>query len=59
MDCEECGNPIPPKRIALLPRTRHCVRCAPTVPRRCEADFTGTNALLQHTENSNWRKPIE
>lgn len=59
LDCEDCGEPIPPKRLALLPNTKHCVRCAPPVQRRSEADLSGTNALIQHTENSNWRKPTE
>jgi len=25
--CEECGEPIPPKRRAALPGTRTCVAC--------------------------------
>lgn len=57
--CEDCDEPIAPKRLAALPFTRHCVRCAPPVTRRTEAHFAGTNALIQHTENSNWRKPTE
>ena len=59
-ECEDCEEPIPPKRLALLPHTRHCVRCAPPVARnRTESDFAGTNAMVQHTENSNWRKASE
>jgi DnaK suppressor protein len=26
--CEECGQPIHPDRLAVLPDTRTCVRCA-------------------------------
>lgn len=58
-ECEDCGEFIPAKRLALLPYTKYCVRCTPPVPRKTEAHFAGTNALLQHTENSNWRKPTE
>ena len=25
--CEECGNPIPPRRLKILPYATHCVRC--------------------------------
>jgi len=58
-DCEDCGEPIPPKRLALLPYTTFCAFCAPSLPRRTESDLAGTNAMVQHTENSNWRKPQE
>jgi DnaK suppressor protein len=26
--CEECGEPIPPERLDLMPFTTHCVACA-------------------------------
>ena len=25
--CEECGNPIPPRRLKILPYATHCVHC--------------------------------
>ncbi|MBM3239135.1 TraR/DksA family transcriptional regulator [Candidatus Poribacteria bacterium] len=25
--CEECGNPIPPRRLNILPYATYCVRC--------------------------------
>ena len=27
-DCERCGQPIPPKRLEVLPYTRLCVECS-------------------------------
>lgn len=27
--CEQCGTPIPPERLEVLPHTRYCVRCQP------------------------------
>jgi len=58
-DCEDCGEPIPPRRLELLPHARMCAKCAPSPPKRTESEFAGTNAMCQHTENSNWRKPTE
>ena len=58
-DCDDCGEPIPAKRLARLPYTQLCARCAPSLPKRTESDLAGTNAMVQHTENSNWRKPQE
>ena len=29
--CEICGKPIPAERLAALPQTRRCVKCAATV----------------------------
>jgi DnaK suppressor protein len=26
-DCERCGRPIPPKRLAVLPEATTCVAC--------------------------------
>ena len=26
--CKRCQEPIPPKRIILMPQSRYCVRCA-------------------------------
>lgn len=26
--CHDCGNPIPPVRLELLPNTEFCVKCA-------------------------------
>lgn len=26
--CEQCGNPIHPDRLAILPDTKMCIRCA-------------------------------
>ncbi|SKA85303.1 transcriptional regulator, TraR/DksA family [Paucidesulfovibrio gracilis DSM 16080] len=28
-ECVECGNPIPVKRLLLVPETEYCVHCAP------------------------------
>jgi len=28
MNCEICGERIPPARLAILPETRFCVKCA-------------------------------
>lgn len=30
MNCVKCGNPIPVKRIEILPNTRTCVSCSTT-----------------------------
>ena len=27
-DCERCGNPIPAKRLEVLPHTRLCIECS-------------------------------
>lgn len=56
--CVECEEEIPQRRIQVMPHTRHCVNCVEVEVRR-EIHFAGTNALIQHTENSNWRKPTE
>ena len=32
--CTECGNPIPPARLAALPWAEHCVACAGRLERR-------------------------
>lgn len=58
VECVECGNEIPARRIQFMPHTRYCVECVEVEVRR-EIHFAGTNALIQHTENSNWRKPSE
>jgi DnaK suppressor protein len=28
LDCEACGEPISPKRLAIVPETRYCADCA-------------------------------
>lgn len=28
MNCIKCGNPIPPKRLEILPYTKTCVNCS-------------------------------
>ena len=33
-DCEECGDPIAPKRLELLPRTEFCVHCQEELERK-------------------------
>ncbi len=33
-DCEDCGDPINPKRLAALPHTTQCVDCADLSDRR-------------------------
>jgi hypothetical protein len=30
-DCERCGNPIPPRRIEVLPYTRLCIECSEAI----------------------------
>ena len=32
--CKQCGNPIHPDRLAVLPDTRICIRCARAGERR-------------------------
>ncbi len=59
VECADCGEEIPARRLELLPHTKYCVKCAPAEPRRTESYLAGTNAMVQHTENSNWRKPTE
>jgi len=45
--CVICGALIPPRRLAALPGTTTCVRCA-TVPRRTRSDLRGDH-FVQHT----------
>lgn len=28
MNCADCGSVIPSERLAILPHTEHCVKCA-------------------------------
>jgi hypothetical protein len=30
-DCERCGNPIPPRRLEVLPYTRLCLECSEAI----------------------------
>ena len=30
-DCERCGNPIPPRRLEVLPNTRLCIECSEAI----------------------------
>ena len=45
--CVSCGEPIPAARLAAIPGTTTCVRCA-TVPRRTRDDLPGRH-FVQHT----------
>lgn len=52
--CEDCGEEIPARRLVVLPHTRYCVACVEVEVKR-DIHLAGTNALIHHTENSNWR----
>ena len=45
--CVICGDPIPPKRLEVLPKTTTCVACA-LVPKKDRSDFKGQH-FVQHT----------
>lgn len=47
MDCVNCGEKIPPRRLEALPYTKTCVRCA-SDKRLSIEDLPGT-ATVQHT----------
>lgn len=36
--CEMCGDPIPKQRLAVLPNTTKCIRCARQIELEREAD---------------------
>ncbi len=45
--CVLCGEPIPEKRLAVVPDTTTCVACA-AVPRKTRGDLSGRH-FIQHT----------
>jgi len=45
--CVSCGEPIPPKRLEILPNTRHCVSCAR--PERTQFKDLPGSVTVQHT----------
>jgi hypothetical protein len=34
VNCLGCGEPIHPKRLEILPKTKHCVKCSETGKKR-------------------------
>jgi len=45
--CVSCGEPIPAARLAAVPGTCTCVKCA-VVPRKSRSDLSG-RCFVQHT----------
>jgi hypothetical protein len=45
--CVICGEPIPRKRLEIVPNTTTCVACA-DVPRKTRGDLRGRH-FVQHT----------
>lgn len=45
--CQGCGEPIPPKRLEILPKTRHCVNCVR--PERIRFNELPGTVTVQHT----------
>jgi hypothetical protein len=45
--CVSCGEPIPPKRLEILPGTTTCVACS-SVTKKSIQDMPG-RAVVQHT----------
>jgi RNA polymerase-binding transcription factor DksA len=45
--CVVCGEEIPPKRVALLPRTTTCVQCS--LESKKSIHDVRNSAIVQHT----------
>jgi len=51
-DCFSCGQPIPPKRLEILPNTKFCVNCSDSAPKKAltfqygEGDHSYTDIVI-------------
>lgn len=54
--CEDCGDEIPARRVALVPYTVFCVECAShsNETRRKTSDSVPKTSLVEHTNDTFW-----